>query len=152
MSKRQLWFLIVLLLGVSGLVAAPLRVQVQDVALRAKPSYLGTVLTQLPYGSRVQLVQSQGAWTKVTAGDISGWLPSASVSQAEVEMNIGSEGATTSSNENALAGKGFTEQIEQNYQKERHIDYTWVNRMEKIQPPETILESFVKDGPRGAFQ
>ncbi|NNM53972.1 MAG: SH3 domain-containing protein [Spirochaetales bacterium] len=152
MSKRKICFLIILLVGVSGLFAAPLRVQVQDVALRAKPSYLGTVLTQLPYGSRVQLIQSKGAWTEVTAGDMSGWLPSASVSQAEIEMNIGNEGATTSSNENALAGKGFTEQIEQNYQKERHVDYTWVNRMEKIQPPETILESFVRNGPHGDFQ
>ena len=152
MNKRPIWFLTFLLLSISGLLAAPLRVQVQDVALRARPSYLGPVLGHLPYGSRVVRIQSQGEWTKVTAGDVTGWLPSAAVSQAEIEMNIGQEGATTSSNENALAGKGFTEQIEQNYQKERHVNYTWVNRMEKIQPPQTILESFVRDGPHGDFQ
>ena len=152
MTAFRLFLVSILFLCTALLSASPLRVQVQEAALRAKPSYLGAVLTQLPYGSRVEYLQEQGAWTQVKSGDFRGWLPSAAVSLAEIEMNIGDEGATTSSNENALAGKGFTEQIEQNYQKEHHVDYTWVNKMEKIQPPQTLLESFKKYGPQGAFQ
>jgi len=49
-------------------------------------------------------------------------------------MRAGTSDAATgvSSDEVALAGKGFNEQVEAKLRKEGKLDYTWVDRMAKF--------------------
>jgi hypothetical protein len=149
----QLFFfgLFLAFLGTSLWAEGPIRVQVQEGIVRARPSFLGEVVGRLPYGTRVLVLEEKGSWSKISSSDgsLTGWLASSAISTARVETNIGEAGVTTTSNENALAGKGFTDQIEQNYKATNHLDYTWVDRMEKIVPPQALFESFEK---YGAFQ
>ena len=102
--------------GTSLWAEGPVRVQVQEGIVRARPSFLGEIVGRLPYGTRVQVLGNQGSWSQISSSDgsLTGWVASSSISTEQIETNTGQAGVTTTSNENALAGKGFTEQIEQN--------------------------------------
>ena len=54
---------------------------------------------------------------------------------------------TASSNEIALAGKGFNRQVEADYRKKnKNIRFTWIDRMEKFVVSNDEMNAFVKQG------
>jgi len=54
----------VLLLAGLAMAAQMMSVQVRSGQLREKPSYLGRMVTILPYGDRVNLVAEEGDWKR----------------------------------------------------------------------------------------
>jgi len=124
-------------------------VTVREAPVRATPSFLGRILTTLVYGDRVQVVSTRGDWVQVAlpSGTGNGWLAASALTKKEIVLKSGgnvSQGA--SSSEVALAGKGFNEQVEQQYQSETKLDYSEVNRMEKDTIPANKLIAFLKAG------
>ena len=65
---RKYLFGFLLLAAVSVPAAAPkqMSVTVKETQVRASPSYLGKVLAVLAYGDRIQVVDSQSGWAKVS--------------------------------------------------------------------------------------
>jgi hypothetical protein len=56
-------------------------------------------------------------------------------------------GTSVSQDEIALAGKGFSEEVEKEYRKNNaNLDYAWINRMETIRISPRQMENFVEDG------
>jgi hypothetical protein len=50
-------------------------------------------------------------------------------------------------NELALAGKGFSEQVEASFRKQnRNLDYTWINRMETFKVSPDLMRNFLVQG------
>ncbi len=124
-------------------------ITVREAPVRATPSFLGRILTTLAYGDRVQVLSTRGDWVQVAlpSGNGNGWLAASALTQKEIALKSGgnvSQGA--SSSEVALAGKGFNEQVEQQYQKETNLDYSEVNLMEKDTIPPDKLIAFLKAG------
>jgi len=150
-SKRWLG-LGLIVLGCAALAAAPvtMSVQVKSGQVVATPSFLGKVVTRVNYGDRIQVLEQQGDWSKVTvAGGQSGWIHTSALSKKKIAMKAGGQDAQTSASgdELALAGKGFNSDVEADFKaKNQNVDFTWVDKMEKIKVPPESMQQFLKDG------
>jgi len=153
MKIKVLAVLLVITAGVA--LAAPMSVQVRNCKVRATPSQLGKVVTTVDYGAQVQAGDVQKGWYPVTLADgKTGWLHESALTKKKVSMSAGTSDAATgaSSDEVALAGKGFNEQVEAKMRAEGKLDYTWVDKMSAFQVDAAQIEEFRAKGnlPGGA--
>ena len=150
-SKRWL-SLGLILLAATALAAGPVEmsVQVKSGQVLETPSFLGKVVARLNYGDRIQVLEQQGDWSKVTAPDgQTGWIHSSALTKKKIAMKAGSQNAQTaaSGDDLALAGKGFNSDVEADFKaKNRNVDFTWVDKMDKIKVPPEAKQQFLKDG------
>jgi SH3-like domain-containing protein len=150
-SKR--WLSLCLTAMAAAAVAAgpvAMSVQVKNAQIRATPSFLGKTVAPLNYGDRLEVLEQQGDWSKVNApGGQTGWVHTSALTKKKIAMSAGSQNAQTaaSGDELALAGKGFNSAVEADFKaKNPNIDFTWVDRMEKIKVAPDTIEQFLKAG------
>lgn len=125
-----------------------LYVKIKETALRDKPSNLGKVLGTLTYTTAVVVSEKNASWAKVTVNGKNGWV----ALQALVSQGVKkSEGTDTgaSGNEVSLAGKGFSKEVEAQYKADSKLDFTWIDKMEKLPPDESGVDAFAAAGPQG---
>ncbi len=146
-------FVIVAAAGALGLAGAALAermsVQVQDGQVRATPSFLGAVTAKLPYGAAVEAQAEQNGWIPVrTEAGQQGWMHKASLSKKKIVMTAGGAGATgASSDELALAGKGFNSDVEAQFKKQNpSVNFAAVDRMAKIKIAPQEMQQFLTAG------
>lgn len=146
---------LVLLMASIGMASArtQMNVQVREGHLRERPSYLGAVSATLDYGDAVVVEREQGPWRYVSAPAGQGWIHESALTRQRVVLTSGETdvqtGATTG--EMALAGKGFSAGVENEFRaKNRTIDFTWVDYMEKLAQPPERLSRFLQAGGLGA--
>lgn len=125
-------------------------VQVKTGQLRASPSFLGKLVGNVNYGERLQIVENQGEWSKVTtpAGQ-GGWIHTSALTKKKIAMKAGAQDAQTgaSGEELALAGKGFNSDVEADFKaRNRNVDFTWVDKMEKMKVSPETMQQFLKEG------
>ena len=145
-----------ILMGCAALVATgawaakEMSVQVRDGQLRNRASFLGTVVGTVAYGDRVTVNQEQAGWCEVaTAAGLSGWIHESALTLKRVVLSSGTTDARSgaSGEEVALAGKGFSKEVEAEYKKQnKELDYTWVDWMGKQTVPPDQLVQFLKQG------
>ncbi len=153
-SKRRLGVgllsVVLLVAGLAWAAGEVMNVQVRTSKLRSRPSFLGSTVTEVGYGAQVTIKSQRGPWVQVTTPDgQSGWLHESALSEDELAMVSGTINADTgaSGEEIALAGKGFNDQVENEYQKKHgDLDYTWVDLMEKMVISPEQAEIFLADG------
>jgi uncharacterized protein YgiM (DUF1202 family) len=125
-------------------------VQVREGQLRSTPSFLATIVAKLSYGDKVEIIQDQGSWKKVAVrGGVQGWMHVSALTAKTIVLKAGAGNVQTSatSGEIALAGKGFSEEVEKQYKKlNRNLDYAWVDRMERFQVTPEQMQAFLKQG------
>jgi len=127
-------------------------VQVRQTQVRATPSFLGKIVARISYGEKVSVVSTGKTWLKVrkvAAPSITGWVHGSALAAVKVTLRSGGTTARseTSTREVSLAGKGFTENVENGYAvKHPDLDFSTVDRMEKISPSMSELEKFARDG------
>lgn len=133
-----------------ALAAQMMSVQVRSGQLRDKPAFLSKVVTTLAYGDRVDVVSEKDDWRKVKSekGGKAGWMHSSALTEQEIILNPTEKDveAAASSDELALAGKGFNKQVEEEYQKQNRLDYSQVDEMEKVVVPQKLVQGFLKEG------
>ncbi len=140
-----------LLAGGAGMSRADvLNVQVRSGSLRAKPSFLGKIIGSVSYGDRVTVIQEQGEWVLGRKGSgPQGWIHISALTDDDIELSAGGGNVETaaSGDELALAGKGFNSDVEAEFKtRNSDIDFTWVDRMEKIIISPEQMEGFLKVG------
>ncbi|MFH0907728.1 MAG: SH3 domain-containing protein [bacterium] len=129
---------------------ATMSVQVKAGQLRVSPSYLGKVTGDLAYGDQVTILKEQGEWMQVqTQTGQTGWMHLSALSKKKIVLSSGTTTAQTSTSgeEMALAGKGFNSDVEAQFKSQnKDIDFTWIDKMEKIKvdPQEAVI--FLKEG------
>lgn len=130
--------------------ARTMSVQVKNASLRDAPAFIGKVTATLSYGDRVETLAAQGPWTKVrTADAVIGWTHTSALTPKRIILKSGQETAQTkaSGDELALAGKGFNSDIEGEFKRlHKNIDFSWIDKMEKIKIPPAEMQSFLKEG------
>ena len=130
--------------------ADEMSVQVQSAQLRADASFLGKLVGSVPYGTRVTIVQARGDWRQVQepAGK-TGWLHQSALTKKKIVMKAGAQDVATaaSGDELALAGKGFNSDVEADFKsKNKYVDFTWIDRMEKIKVTTDQITRFLAEG------
>lgn len=133
----------------------PMSVQVKTCKVRATRSQLGKVVATVGYGDIVEAGAPVKGWYPVTTKDgKKGYLHESALSKKRLAMAAGTvdASASVSSDEVALAGKGFTEQVEAKLKAEGKLDFTWVDRMATFTVSEEQIRKFRTEGnlPGGA--
>ncbi len=145
-----LWVGLLLLAGVAWAAGQAMSVQVRTTKLRARPSFLGSTISDVDYGTKVTVESRRGPWVQVAlAGGRSGWIHESALSEKKLAMSSGQTTANTgaSGEEIALAGKGFSDEVEQEYRNQHsEQDYTWVDFMETIVISPEQAEQFLAAG------
>ena len=119
-----------------------LAVSVRDGQLRSTPGFLSPIEAAVVYGDEVRVLEVRGDWARVRAGATGdeGWIHTSSI-LAPRDMHLaGAEtrDSGTTSREIALAGRGFSEQVEREYEEQQSLDFGPVDEMERLllQPAE----------------
>lgn len=147
MKQKVLVLLLVLCAGAAF--AASMSVQVRNGKVRATPSQLGRVVASVPYGEALEAGNLTRGWYPVTLADgKKGWLHESALSRKPIKMTAGATDVQTgvSTDEVALAGKGFNEQVEAKLKSETALDYSWVDRMAGFQVNEDQIRAFRTQG------
>ncbi len=152
MIRRLLCLVATLCVSGSVALAESMSVQVKESPLRSGPSFLGKPVGTVSYGDRVSVLGARAGWSQVqNAAGLKGWLHSSALSKKRIVLKAGAGDvdAGASTDEIALAGKGFSQQVEDEYKSTRKIDFAPVDRMEKRQESRDALFRFVKQGGLG---
>jgi len=126
-------------------------VQVKRSEVRGKPSFLAKIVARLSDGDRVEMLESKGAWIRVglVTADKDGWMHSSALTKKTIILRPGADDVnlTASSDEIALAGKGFNKQVEGEFRSRNpDIDFTWIDRMEKMAVTQGQMQMFLEEG------
>jgi hypothetical protein len=144
-----------------GVLASPLFAQVpdavsiavQETPLRERPSFLGSIIAELSYGDRVEVLESSGAWLRVRleGAEQEGWIAEAAASEERIVLDAGDADAQAEATDDeiALAGRGFSEQVEAEFREQQDLDFSAIDELEaKEVPPETI-SAFLQEAGLG---
>ena len=146
------WILIccAALMATGAWAAKEMSVQVRDGQLRNRASFLGTVVGTVAYGDRVTVNQTQAGWCEVSIAGKTGWIHESALTPKKVVLASGTTDArvqSVGSEEVALAGKGFSKEVEAEYKKQnKNVDYTWVDWMGQQTVSSERLVEFLKQG------
>ena len=146
------WILIccAALMATGAWAVTEMSVQVRDGQLRNRASFLGTVVGTVAYGDRVTVNQTQAGWCEVSIAGKTGWIHESALTPKKVVLASGTADArvqSVGSEEVALAGKGFSKEVEAEYKKQNQdVDYTWVDWMGQQTVSSERLVAFLKQG------
>jgi hypothetical protein len=126
-----------------------LYVAVKNVAVKASTEFFAAEQGTLVYGNQVTVLQEKGKWVEVHAvqSSLQGWVAWSSLTSKRI---IASGTRTSASvQELALAGKGFSREVEIVYRQDHGFDYDPIDAMETLQVSKTSLYTFLTDGHLG---
>ncbi len=155
--KSRGWLLLLVL---AALLCSPalagaetMKVSQANQSLLSEPNFSGTPIAPVPTGAEVTVVTTSGDWLKVEYQGNTGWMHRGAFAQAETPkinplgMLFGGGVQQTKSDEVALAGKGFTPEVEASYrQKHPEMNFALVDQVEGFKVDSAKLQTFIKDG------
>ena len=117
-------------------------VAVENAEVMSSTNFFARNLGALPLGEEVAVLRDSGRWTEVRAGNLTGWVVSASLSPRRTVRAV----ADVTPGEVALAGKGFGREVESQYRREGGPDYSLVDAMEAQAVSMEELRRFIIEG------
>lgn len=131
--------------------ARMMSVQVQTGQLRSSPSFLAGIDGEVAYARQVQVLEERAGWMRVSVPGtaLSGWMHGSALSRKRIVIQAGAEdverAATTG--EIALAGKGFNEQVEQEFRSRNpELDFRKIDQMQASRPSMARIQQFAREG------
>ena len=151
MRNRKLAMVLTLALCLGGalaLAAKVMNVSVRDGQVRETPSFLGKIVGKAAYGQAVDVAEEQGDWARVTLpGGVAGWMHLSSLTVAKRSLSGGTAASdSVSGKEMALAGKGFSAEVEADYRRSHGGDFTAIDAMERVSYDPATLLAFLSQG------
>ncbi|AEF81989.1 conserved hypothetical protein [Leadbettera azotonutricia ZAS-9] len=120
-----------------------LYVAVKTAEVKSSPSIFSDLLASLPLGDAVTFLRAGNKWVEVTtAAGVRGWVLEGALSARRVV----SSNRSIDSGEVAMAGKGFTSEVEKLFKQQGKADYSQVDAMEARSVPLAELQTFLKEG------
>jgi hypothetical protein len=113
--------------------------------LKSSTGFFASKRGTLKMGDQVTILQVSGSKVEVrssTNSSLSGWVASSSLSA----RRIVAAGSSATATEVALAGKGFSQEVEDVYKTEGNLNYADVDRTEAILVSTDELYTFVTEG------
>jgi uncharacterized protein YgiM (DUF1202 family) len=148
---KRILFIALLCLSATGLfaqrVGATLYVNVKSANLKSGTGFFASTTGTVKYTDSVTVAAVKGKWVQVrtTVGGRLGWITYASLTTRR--MAPAGSTANASAREIALAGKGFSPEVESEYKKgASKANYAAVDEMEKVTIAPEALLSFIKEG------
>jgi uncharacterized protein YgiM (DUF1202 family) len=150
---KKFLVLLFLTLFAAGIVAAQafpggtLYVAVKTVTLKSGAGSFAGNKGTLNYGDKVTVISVDGKFTEVRSAkntSLTGWTATSNLSVKQV---ISGTSSTASAKEVALAGKGFSQEVETSYKNQKkNLNYADVDKVEAITINENELKKFLEEG------
>ena len=149
MKKKLILF--VLILFVSGALFAQFKVgssawvSSKTAELKTSTGFFASSKGTLQMGAEVTVLQINGTWAEVRSianSSLSGWTPLSNLSTRRIVAS----GAGASASEIALAGKGFSQEVEDAYKKEGTANFADVDKTETNIVSRDELYTFITEG------
>ena len=128
----------------------PLFVQVRETELRATPGFLSQIEQRLEFGEEVSYLDERSGWMQVTvvSSGATGWIHATAVKEnrsTQIQLEGERTTRTVTSREVALAGRGFSENLEDEYGNQKALDFSRVDELEAASVDPTEIIGFVQD-------
>lgn len=157
MNKKILYCLFALLFCAASIFAGTsfkkgekAYVSVKTASLKAGTGSFSKTTASVGYGDVVIVLQANSKKVQVqVSGNAAktGWIAAGSLTKKKIVKNASGGTVRASTDELALAGKGFSEAAENAFKStNKNADYADVDKMEKITVSDSDAESFVKEG------
>jgi len=115
-------------------------------SIKSSPSPFGGVVAALEAGDKVKVIATQGAWSQIgnDQGEAVGWVHSSALERRILSLNPNAEAATVeaTSDELALAGRGFNSEVESEFKK-NNTDLPF-DQIDALEARSVSLEEAVK--------
>jgi uncharacterized protein YgiM (DUF1202 family) len=122
-------------------------VAVKGASVKASTSFFAAETGQLSYGDVVTVVRQNGKWSEIRhSGKVtfSGWIATASLTSRRV---VAGAVSSASASELALAGKGFSAEVETEFRKgNANFNYDALDAVERFSVPTKDLSRFITEG------
>ena len=143
-------FALAALLVVAVEAGESLFVQVRESELRSVPGFLSQIVTKLELGDELTYTSTRADWYQVAMPETgqTGWIHQSSVREnKQTTLQLAGEGTTrtVTSREIALAGRGFSENMEGQYGAENNLDFSAVDELEARRVSPDQIVAFVLD-------
>ncbi|MBQ2314708.1 MAG: hypothetical protein II187_07365 [Treponema sp.] len=122
-------------------------VSAKKVELKSGSDWFATTVATVSYGDEVTVLSTSGKWAEVQLASNKskkGWIPTSSLTKKKIVASNGKVSANAK--EIALAGKGFSSSLEDEYKGETKTDYAQVDAMEKISVSAAEQKKFIENG------
>ncbi len=131
-----------------------LKVAQPNQSLYPDPDFSSTPVAPVPAGAEVNVESQAGDWYKVDYQGQTGWLnrqaftaPAGAAKPGLSNLLFGTPVKQTSSDEVALAGKGFTPEVENSYRaKHPEMNFAQVDKIESFKVDPAKLQAFITEG------
>jgi len=158
MKQWLSWTVLALTLSIPASALAEVQyqyVQVDKTRLLAKPSAFSKAKTVLLYRAKVEVLGRKGAYIRVRVESGEGYVPERSLGLKKPVYSAKLSKQYVSSDEVAMATKGFNAQVESEYRRTNPtLDYDNLNQLEKVTAcpdPAAAHAAFRKSGKLGEF-
>ena len=151
MLMKKLFILVALFLLISAAVFAQVKsgsnawVSAKSAEIRSSSGAFASVKGTLLMGAQVAVLQVNGNWAEIRSADnasLSGWTAVSNLSSRRIVAS----GSSATASEIALAGKGFSKEVEDSYKTGGKLNYDDVDKTEAIVIPVAELYKFVTEG------
>jgi hypothetical protein len=127
-------------------------VQVVEARMRREASFLSPTVAVLGYGDVVnkRAVAANNQWLLVArpSGE-EGWLHQSALTSTRLVLKAGEQSMSGRSGgaEATLAGKGYSEETERDFQKDhQQLDFAAINRLDESRPGDEEILRFIREG------
>jgi len=125
-------------------------VQVRDTELRSGPGFLSPIQERLGFGAEVAYVGERSGWMEVTVAEsgVTGWVHATAVEEnrsTQMALRGAQTTRTVTSREVALAGRGFSENLEDEYRGQHQLDFEPIDELEQEQVDPGSIVSFIRE-------
>lgn len=147
MKKTSLFIILILLATLSVAAAAQYRVITKDAPVRKDKRFFAPVVTRIPYGTTVEDQGRQGDWLRVNYKGKQGWIHIGAVQERTVQLLRAGKAHEATQEEVALAGKGFTPEVEKAYRERNpRLKYGEIDEIESLLIDDDSLQAFIRAG------
>jgi hypothetical protein len=149
MKKAAL--IVLLLVPALCLAGETVKVKVQKTSLFEQPNFFSKTVATLQFGDQLEMEEMVKDWAKVKFGPQKGYIHQSALTSTKVDVKTllfsSSSSSGASQDEVALAGKGFTPEVEKNYGKAHpEMNYALVDEIEHYSVDPNSLRSFIRRG------
>ena len=142
--------IILLFLPVMAFAEDMVKVKVQKSTLFEEPKFFSGVVASVKYGDNLELLDKQKGWCYVDFEEQKGWIHESGLTSSKVSLGaifVGGSSSSATHDEVALAGKGFTPEVERGYQESNpEMNFALVDLIERYKVHDYSLQKFIKEG------
>ncbi|HZK19475.1 MAG TPA: hypothetical protein VFC68_01980 [Treponemataceae bacterium] len=123
-------------------------VSVQKTHLKSRTGWFASKTSAVFYGDEVRILNEKGSWAHIALSidpRVTGWISSSSLTKKKIAL-WKSDRVSADAHELSLAGKGFTQEIEDEYKKTNLAGFAAVDAVENIEVDQNELYDFLVAG------